>query len=671
MEAAATSTDSGNLSQKIVAVAAGEAHTLALTGDGSVYSCGRGTFGRLGTGKETDELLPVRVDFDLSNKKRAFHEKPEQEKPKFVDIAAGAYHSLALEDDGSVWCWGYNVYGQLGLTAENSLVPCFLDQFLELGSPDSSVDESKPNSKTPLKVKSIKAGGMMSMAIDSLGALWMWGNCPQQSKTTDGESPLFRSPTPSPVWDFHGRTVVKVACGNEHVVVLVTVGETFTGDNLLCYSWGNNNHGQLGLGDKERRFHPEIVETFNQGCPWVVYDVACGAFHTAVLTFKKTEHYTVNSSYPNLAWQGKQSMCWTFGLGDSGQLGHGTNNNALVPELVKELPQDVFLISLDCGLFHTCVVSSAGDVWSWGMEKGLGLCPDASFTGTDAGDAVSPLRVPFDGPYGPQFEGPVQVTCGAAHTVLVAHNGYKLWSWGRGWSGVLGRGNTIDSFSPSIVMWPPLNEDFKEGLDKVDGEGKVEDGELGRTREMEKRLSLATEEAQRLQSKLTVMERYANLLHGSIFGKPLEERDVPPSLRDSGTFDIAKEWDNMLESADSGKLVRLEMFYRNMLSGVKDKLLRRKIQELKLLNWPEHPLLNISQTNLLLSKLQELSMAKLRPHFIEADLPPHSPNSETSPGYKSWACYSGRLMNLKLCNIKLQTGLVVFSIEGAHLTKRC
>ncbi|XP_010275714.1 PREDICTED: nuclear pore complex protein NUP85 isoform X2 [Nelumbo nucifera] len=47
----------------------------------------------------------------------------------------------------------------------------------------------------------------------------------------------------------------------------------------------------------------------------------------------------------------------------------------------------------------------------------------------------------------------------------------------------------------------------------------------------------------------------------------------------------------------------------------------------KLLNWSEHPLLNISQTNLLLNKLQELSMAKLHPDFIEADLPPHALNS--------------------------------------------
>ena len=76
------------------------------------------------------------------------------------------------------------------------------------------------------------------------------------------------------------------------------------------------------------------------------------------------------------------------------------------------------------------------------------------------------------------------------------------------------------------------------------------------------------------------MERYASILHGSVFGKPFEEQDIPASLQSIGTFDIAKEWENMLEAADRTKLIRLEMFYRNMLAGVKDKLMKRRIQEI-------------------------------------------------------------------------------------------
>ncbi|KAL3498500.1 hypothetical protein ACH5RR_041232 [Cinchona calisaya] len=94
--------ESSSLAQKIITIAAGEAHTLALTGDGSVYSWGRGMFGRLGTGSETDQFFPTRISFfdSLSN---------EGTKLKIVGISAGAYHSLALADDGSVWGWGYNV----------------------------------------------------------------------------------------------------------------------------------------------------------------------------------------------------------------------------------------------------------------------------------------------------------------------------------------------------------------------------------------------------------------------------------------------------------------------------------------------------------------------------------------------------------------------------------
>ncbi|KAF3943543.1 hypothetical protein CMV_029911 [Castanea mollissima] len=97
--------DAGPLlaSKKVVAVATGEAHTLALTGDGCVYTWGRGMFGRLGTGSESDQLFPVRVNFDSPGRSK-------QDPPlKFVAVAAGAYHSLALADDGSIWCWGYNI----------------------------------------------------------------------------------------------------------------------------------------------------------------------------------------------------------------------------------------------------------------------------------------------------------------------------------------------------------------------------------------------------------------------------------------------------------------------------------------------------------------------------------------------------------------------------------
>nr|XP_043607585.1 ultraviolet-B receptor UVR8-like [Erigeron canadensis] len=520
--------------KKIIAIAAGEAHTLALTSDGQVYTWGRGTFGRLGNASDLDQLFPLNINFTDQN-----------DSVKITGISAGAYHSLALADDGSLWSWGYNAYGQLGFDGDNSSVPCL-------------VKLPKAGNETERKVSLVKSGGMMSLAVDDIGSLWMWGNCSVQGNSSESEFILDPTPTPMSV-DFYGHTVVKVACGSEHIAALVN-GE---GGDLVCYTFGNNNHGQLGLGDTNMRPNPQMVDKFNARSLWKAYEVACGAFHTCVLTYKRTQSVPL------------ESLCWTFGRGNNGQLGQGTTKNSLYPEIVDKLPENVLLVSVACGLFHTSVVSSSGNVWSWGMENGLGLCPEATFTEGDGGDALSPRLI--NDVSGPRFSEPVQVACGAAHTVILADGGYKLWSWGRGRSGVLGNGQEADFFSPKAVLWPPPNV---EGPETVANNPVVEKDPEEAT-EIEKKLSVMMDEMNLLHSKLRIMERYASILHGSIFGKPFEEdKDIPLSLQNSGTFDITKEWENMLESCDRGKLIRLQMFYRNMLAGVEDKMMKQRIKEM-------------------------------------------------------------------------------------------
>ncbi|KAJ0714311.1 putative regulator of chromosome condensation 1/beta-lactamase-inhibitor protein II [Helianthus annuus] len=535
MEDTRTYVDPGSLSRKVVSIAAGEAHTLALTGDGSVYSWGRGTFGRLGTSSELDRLFPAKVEFSFNGR--------SDETVKIVGVSAGSYHSLALSDDGSVWSWGHNTYGQLGVNGENSLVPSLVEGFHGINPTDGSITKSE----TQLKISSVKAGGNMSLAIDDLGSLWIWGNCPPQDTPNEGqEFSLLTTYTPIPVWHFHGQTVVKVACGSEHILALVSSGETHTGSDLVCYSWGNNSHGQLGLGDTEIRAVPEMIQTFNTESSWVAYELACGAFHSCVLAYKKEEDDSL------------KSVCWTFGLGENGQLGQGTTTKALRPDMVRSLRVNIWLISVDCGLFHTSVVSSVGDVWSWGMENGLGLCPEAS----EGGDALTPRVISCNGQNGSNgsnFPDPIQVACGAAHTVLLAENGYKLWSWGRGRSGVLGNGQVNDFFDPNLVLWPPLHKDFEKNEPQTISEKSSKD---------------VTE----IEEELYIMEHYASILHGSVFGKPFDKaNDIPDSLKNSGTFDVGKAWEDMLESCDYDTLVRLETFYRNMLVVVKDKIMKRKI----------------------------------------------------------------------------------------------
>ncbi|CAN8299296.1 unnamed protein product [Cochlearia groenlandica] len=438
--------------------------------------------------------------------------------------------------------------GQLGFDGENSSAPRLIESFFEQEASSSSLNDPGRESGSGLKVCTIKAGSMMSLAIDNVGGLWMWGNVPPQDSGPEPRLSFISVPIPFPIPEFHGRTVLKVACGDEHVVALVGSGEIHRDSSLndsVLYSWGNNHHGQLGIGDRESRARPQVVETFNKNSGLIVYDIACGAHHTALLTYRKE-----TPKGP--------SICWTFGFGENGQLGHGSNKSSSIPEPVSELPEHSYLVSVDCGLFHTSVVSSEGYVLSWGMERGLGLCPDVNFSDVEAGDDSVPRKISV----GSRFRDPVQVSCGAAHTVLVANGGYKLWSWGRGRNGVLGSGNVTDCYVPTLVFWP--NEQKPDNQEVPDADK-----------------SSSTEEIKRLESKLMVMERYASILHGSIFGKPFnEEEDIPYSLRVSGYFDMGKEWGEMMENADKNQLMKLQAFYEDMIGRVKDKVLQRRIQEI-------------------------------------------------------------------------------------------
>jgi len=86
--------------QRVVAVAAGYFHFLALTADGAVWSWGNGDFGKLGHGDRQHQLLP--------NKVEAFADQ------RVVAVSAGGQHSIAITADGAVFTWGEGGHGCLG-----------------------------------------------------------------------------------------------------------------------------------------------------------------------------------------------------------------------------------------------------------------------------------------------------------------------------------------------------------------------------------------------------------------------------------------------------------------------------------------------------------------------------------------------------------------------------
>jgi alpha-tubulin suppressor-like RCC1 family protein len=86
--------------QRWLQVAVGYEHMLAICSDGSLYSWGDNYYGQLGDGTNRSKLMPVRIS-------------PPAGK-KWVQVAAGSYHSLALASDGQLYTTGYNYSGQLG-----------------------------------------------------------------------------------------------------------------------------------------------------------------------------------------------------------------------------------------------------------------------------------------------------------------------------------------------------------------------------------------------------------------------------------------------------------------------------------------------------------------------------------------------------------------------------
>ncbi|KAJ4719959.1 Ultraviolet-B receptor UVR8 [Melia azedarach] len=88
---------------RIGVVAAGLWHTVCISGDGDVYAFGGNQFGQLGTGGDQAETLPRLL------------EAPSLENVQAKSVSCGARHTAIITEDGRVFCWGWNKYGQLGL----------------------------------------------------------------------------------------------------------------------------------------------------------------------------------------------------------------------------------------------------------------------------------------------------------------------------------------------------------------------------------------------------------------------------------------------------------------------------------------------------------------------------------------------------------------------------
>lgn len=226
-----------------------------------------------------------------------------------IAIAGGSAHTLAVRNDGTVWTWGRNAFSQLG-------------------------DGTTEDKRTPVQVKELDnvatiAGGFThSIAVRNDGTVWTWGN---NDYGQLGDGTTWNKSTPVQVQGL--SNVIAIEGGYNYTVAVKSDGTVWT--------WGNNDYGQLGDGTTKDKRIPVQVEGLDD-----VISIAGGY------------HYTLAVK--------NDGTVWTWGNNDYGQLGDGTTEDERTPVQVQGLSN---VIAIAGGSAHAIAVKKDEAVWTWGRNN--------------------------------------------------------------------------------------------------------------------------------------------------------------------------------------------------------------------------------------------------------------------------------------------------------------
>jgi alpha-tubulin suppressor-like RCC1 family protein len=349
-------------------LAAGAAHTCALTRSGGVKCWGRGDYGQLGNGGNMDSHVPVDV-VGLSS--------------GVVAISAGGFASCALTSAGAVKCWGTlddpscvpgeprNVPGDVaGLgsgvvaVAVGQLHACVLltDGRVECWGCGSEVQAGSASfSSAPTQVAglsggstAVAAGDGYSCARTSTGGVSCWG---ANRLGEVGNGTTTDSPLPVGVTGLADGVASLAKLGGAQTCVVLD------GRGVKC--WGDNSNGQLG-NDSSAILSPVPVD---------VVGLAAGVEAVAV-----GQQQTVCALL-----QSGAVKCW--GDNGYGQLGDGTLNDSSVPVDVVGLGPGSGAVAVTVGDGHSCVYMGSGAIKCWGSN---------SYAGQLGNGTMSDSPVPVD-----------------------------------------------------------------------------------------------------------------------------------------------------------------------------------------------------------------------------------------------------------------------------------
>jgi len=257
-----------------------------------------------------------------------------------------------------------------------------------------------------LKFSSIAAAEEFSVALDSDGDAWAWG---QYSGGVLGDGTYQGRLTPARVPMPPGVSFTSVAAGPSHVIALDTDGDAWT--------WGNAYDGASDP-DNNPRMTPTRVQ-MPSGVTFVAVDAALAR---------------------SVALASDGSV-WAWGANASGQIGDGTTVKRSAPTRAQ-MPDGVTFTDVGAGASRTVALASDGSLWAWGYNL-------AGESGDYIDRVLTPTRLQT--PPGVTF---VAVDFGAGHSVALTADG-SVWTWGINSDGQLGDGTTNSRSAPTAVTMPP------------------------------------------------------------------------------------------------------------------------------------------------------------------------------------------------------------------------
>ena len=414
----------------------GTYHFLAIKTDGTLWSWGRNSFGQLGLGDAHD------IDLNRSS--------PTQvgSLADWSFASGGEYHSFAIKTDSTIWSWGNNNQGQLGLediahrsspvqigslTNWNvsaagyfhSLATLYvgnpknlwswgLNDYGQLGLEDTA-DRSSPVQIGSLTDWSFIVGSLnYSLAIKTDNTVWSWGR--NNFGQLGLEDLVNRS---SPVQIGSDTDWNSAAGGYYHSVAIKT-------DNTI-WSWGYNLYGQLGLGDAHatdlNRSSPTQVGSLTD---WS--STTAGVAHSLAIKIDNT--------------------LWSWGENTYGALGLEDTAHRSSPVQIGSLT-DWSSIAGCAGGWHSIAIKTDNTIWSWGYnlygQLGLG----------DVTWRSSPVQIGSLTTWSSIAE-----CAGGWHSVAIKTDN-TIWSWGYNFYGQLGQEDVADRSSPvqigSLTTWSSIS----------------------------------------------------------------------------------------------------------------------------------------------------------------------------------------------------------------------